>query len=174
MTRFLLYFILALFFGCSSTIKKEEGTPKIEKQVEKFQSFVFDNENILTETQILKFDSLFRKHEKKTTNEIVLVTTQDYGQDENILHFSVNFANRLGVGKAGKNNGVVIVMNSAKREVRISTGYGTENVLTDAIAQKIVDSIMVPRFKEGKLYEGLFAGSKAVVDFLERPENVVK
>lgn len=135
---------------------------------------VLDNEHDLTEVQIDKLDSLFKSHEKKTSNEIALVTTNDYGTDTSILFFAVNFGRKYGIGKKGKDNGVVIAFSSSKRAAMISTGYGIEKILKDEIAKKIIDSLMVPLFKEGKIFDGIWKGSKAIVDFLEKPENEIK
>jgi uncharacterized membrane protein YgcG len=55
-----------LFFSCSVTTENKTKT------------FVFDNEKILTAEQINELDALYRAHEKRTSNEIVLVTTPDY------------------------------------------------------------------------------------------------
>ena len=153
---------LLIITSCASTDPKREIR------------FVYDYEDILTDEEEKKFDFLFREHEKLTSNEIVLVTTPNYGEDKDILFFSVNFSNKLGIGKAGKNNGVLIVFSRANKETRISTGYGAEKVLKDEIAKRYIDNIMIPRFIEGNFYEGLYAGSQTIVEFLEQPGNEIK
>jgi uncharacterized protein len=156
-----IYIILLVFLTISCTSNKKH-------------IWILDNEHDLTQVQIDQLDSLFRSHERKTTNEIALVTTPDYGTETSILFFAVNFGRKYGVGKKGKDNGVVIAFSSSKRETMISTGYGTEKVLKDEIAKKIIDSLMIPLFKQGKTFDGLWEGSKAVVNFLERPENKIR
>lgn len=136
--------------------------------------FVFDNEQILTKEQEAALTKLFQEHEKKTTNEIVLVTTPNWNEHKNALFFSVNFGDKHGVGKKEKDNGVVIVFSNEQRETRISTGFGTEKVLKDLVARKIIDSLMIPNFRENNYFDGLFAGSKAIVDFLEQPGNEIR
>jgi len=158
---FLISYLLTL--SCSST------TPK-----KKLETFVFDNEKILTIEQSKQLDSIFREHEKRTTNEIVIVTTPDYGLFENVVDFSVNFGKKHGIGKTDYDNGVVIVFSKEKKETRISTGYGMEEVLKDNFAQNIIDSLMIPKFKTDSFFEGLRNGSIAIVNFLEKPENKIK
>jgi len=161
---FVTLLLISILFICGCT-----ATKKKTKEV----SFVFDNEHVLSALQTKQLDSLFRDHEKRTTNEIVLVTTPDYGSDSDMINFALNFGNKLGVGKKNLNNGAVIAFSKAKRETKISTGYGTEKVLTDVIAKKIIDSIMIPQFKKDKIFEGLWSGSSAIVDFLNKPENKI-
>ena len=136
--------------------------------------WVRDSEHDLTPDQIAQLDSLYKSHEKKTTNEIALVTTPDYGKDSTILFFAVNFLRYYGVGRKDINNGVVIVFRIKKHETFIATGYGTEKVLKDEIAKRIIDSLMIPNFKEAKYFEGIWEGSKAITEFLEKPENKIK
>ena len=132
---------------------------------------VLDNEHILTPAQVNSLDSLYKAHEKITTNEMALVTTPDFGKDSGIVSFATRLGNKYGIGKKGKDNGILIVFSEAQRQVRISTGYGTEKILTDAIAKKIIDSLMTPEFKQANYFDGLWQGSKAIVTFLEKPAN---
>ncbi|HMI77208.1 MAG TPA: TPM domain-containing protein [Ferruginibacter sp.] len=136
--------------------------------------WVLDGEQVLTPEQIIKLDSLYKAHERKTTNEIALITTKDYGNDASLLSFAVNTGRKYGVGKKDINNGVLIVFSNTKHETMISTGYGTEKVLKDGIAKKIIDSLMIPAFKDGRIFDGLWQGSKAIIDFLEKPGNEIR
>ncbi len=153
--------ILVLFIACKS--RKHGGQ----------SSWVFDQEEVLTTEQEKSLDSLFKAHEKITTNQIALITTSTYAPDTNIVAFSTNTFNRWGIGRKDINNGVLIVFSGSNRETRIATGLGTEKVLTDEIAAEILKSKMIPQFKNGETFKGLWEGSKAIVEFLERPKNKI-
>jgi uncharacterized protein len=137
-------------------------------------SFVHDHELVLTSSEAFRLDSLFRAHERNTGNEILLVTSADMDDQEHALHFAVDYGTRVGVGKKDRDNGVVIAYSDARREVFIATGYGAEKVLHDSICQRIVDTRMLPHFRDGRPFDGLWQGGLAVVEFLERPENVIQ
>ena len=138
------------------------------------QQRIYDYEVIFTAQQIHNLDSLYQDHEKKTTNQFALITTPNYGQDTSIESYALHIFNRLGIGRKDINNGVLIVLSKSNRQVRISTGFGTEKVLTNLYAKGIIDSIMIPEFKNDRYYEGILRGSKAIISFLERPENRIK
>ena len=166
MIKYFCNLILSLCFlaySCSSS----NGKRPLDR-------FIYDNENILTLDQSKQLDSLYRGHEKRTTNEIALVTTSNYGKFDNQLLFSVDFGNKYQIGKKDFDNGIVIAFSKAKRAIRISTGYGTEKVLNDELIKKIIDSLMVPKFKDSLYFEGLRDGSIAVVKFLDGPENKIR
>jgi len=137
------------------------------------KSFVLDYENVLDSLQEARLNTLYLEHEAKTTNQIALLTTYNFDPDSTIEAFSLRKFRSLGVGQKDKNNGVLIVFSSRMRQVRIATGYGTEKVLTESIAKRIIDSAMTPHFKKQEYFEGLWSGSTAISTFLERPENKI-
>lgn len=138
------------------------------------RTWVFDKEGDFTPAQIAKFDSLFASHEKKTTNEMALVTTPDFGADKTIERFGINVARKYGVGKKDVNNGIVVVLSLTRRQVRISTGYGTERVLSNSFAQQIIDSVIIPKIKQDSVFTGVWNGCQQIVSFLEKPENKIQ
>jgi uncharacterized protein len=77
------------------------------------------------------------------------------------------FADRIGeewgVGRQGKDNGVVVLIKPKtareKGEARISVAYGLEDVIPDAVANRIVDNVMIPYFKENQYYKGIEQGT---------------
>ena len=135
---------------------------------------VFDYESVLDSTQIKKLTELYINHEKKTTNQIALITTSSFGKDSTIEDYALARFNQMGIGRKDINNGLLIVYSGAHRQIRIATGLGTEKVLTNSIAQHIIDSVMIPRFANNETFPGIWNGSKAIIEFLERPENKIK
>jgi uncharacterized protein len=61
----------------------------------------------------------------------------------------------VGIGKKGKDNGVLVLVAMVEREWRIETGYGLEGYITDIEANVIAQANLVPKFEEGKHGEGL-------------------
>ena len=48
------------------------------------------------------------------------------------------------------------------RKMRIEVGYGLEPTLTDAVASSIIRDVVAPRFREGKIADGIGAGLDAI------------
>jgi uncharacterized protein len=122
------------------------------------KKWVNDFENVLTENQIQVLDSIIRDFEARTTNEIVLVTVKDIGNSPKMVDYAVELGNRWGVGKKDQENGLIILFSRTMREAFLATGYGTEKILKDEICKAIIDSTMVPFFKEEDYFGGLKAG----------------
>jgi uncharacterized protein len=135
------------------------------------ERFLFDQEHLLNADQALVLDTLLRRHEASTGNEIAVVTTRSLNGYPDMPAFAASFGDSLGVGKKGRDNGLVIAVSRELRSVFVATGLGTEQVLTDEQCAMIVDSLMIPPFKEGRFAEGILDGARAIVQHLEKPEN---
>lgn len=61
----------------------------------------------------------------------------------------------VGIGKAEKDNGVLILVAMEEREWRIEIGYGLEGTITDVESRRIAEEYLVPKFQEEKYGEGL-------------------
>ncbi|HDQ06391.1 MAG TPA: TPM domain-containing protein, partial [Candidatus Bathyarchaeota archaeon] len=61
----------------------------------------------------------------------------------------------VGIGKKGKDNGVLVLVAMEDREWRIEIGYGLEGYITDIESYRIAEEYLVPKFQEGLYGEGL-------------------
>ena len=130
----------------------------------KYIGRVNDFEHILTDNQIKNLTKIINDFEVKTTNEIAIVTVDSIRPYEDIVPYSVDLGTLWGIGKKGKNNGLLVVVSKGLRKIRISTGYGTEKILKDEICKKIIDTQMIPEFKNGDYYNGIKNGLLALID----------
>jgi uncharacterized protein len=155
-----LYLLLALgvFFLVSSCKTDKSYT----------LTYVYDYENILSDEEKLQLDQLFVEHEQKTTNEIVLVTVGDYAESENIDLYTEDFRAKHLIGKAEKNNGVLIVFSSKNSEVRITPGTGLLKMDEEGMTKHLIDEVMIPRFEEEAYFQGLLEGSQEMIEYLEK------
>ncbi|XLS27789.1 TPM domain-containing protein [Flavobacteriaceae bacterium M23B6Z8] len=124
---------------------------------------VNDYEQIFTTEQVENLTILIREFEKETTNQIAIVTIDSIGEYTDFDQFAIDLSNYNGVGLSEKNNGLTFVFSKNLRRIRISTGIGTEKILTDEICQKIIDQIIIPEFKNGAYYIGTENGLKELM-----------
>lgn len=134
---------------------------------------VLDREGILTAQQRARLDSLFSAHERRTGNKIIVVTSATFN-NQNRAHFAAALGDSIRVSKDRPGNGVIITYSKARREAFITTWDGTARILHDTISQRIVDHEMIPHAKADGDYGGLWAGSVALVEFLDEPGNAIR
>jgi uncharacterized protein len=135
---------------------------------------VYDYERIFSNQEINSLNLLYDNHEAKTTNQFALITVSDIGKAKDIQHYATQMGKKLGVGQKDKNNGLLIVFSKTLRKSAIATGLGTEKVITDSIAQYVINQEMIPHFKKGNYFQGVYQGSEWLITFLERPENKIE
>src|SRR3546814_6589830 len=76
-------------------------------------------------------------------------------EPETIEQYSIRVTNAWKLGRKGVDDGILMLVARNDRRVRIEVGYGLEGVVPDAIANRIIDETIVPRFKAGDYAGGL-------------------
>lgn len=164
----ILGFLILNFSGCKSAKEKEivepnSNAPKVEfslydlgeSSFPKLKGEVNDYELNFTVEELEKLTLMIREFEKNTSNQIGIVSIKSIGEYTDFDKYVIDLSNYWGVGQKGKDNGLTIVFSKNLKKIRISTGYGTEKILTDEICKRIIDKIMIPEFQKGKYYNGI-------------------
>lgn len=103
--------------------------------------------------------------EAKTRDQLVVVTLNSL-QGTSIEDYGYQLGRRWQIGQKTKNNGVLLIVASAEREVRIEVGYGLEGTLTDAMTKMIIENSILPLFKAGDLSTGIKRGVEDIIQVL--------
>ena len=136
--------------------------PSARGLINDFLQLFSDNENKM-------LDSLVSAFERKTTVEISVATVDSMMvKDKDFEDYTLVMLRMWGVGKKDKNNGILIVISPDLRRMRIQNGYGIENILSDAETKNIIDNSFIPKFKEGKYFEGTRDGIIAIINKLKQ------
>lgn len=123
--------------------------------------FVNDYANIYSTEFKASLESQLVQLEKDTGAELAVVTINSLEGDY-IENTAVDLFEQWGIGKADKDNGLLLLIAFEDREIRIEVGYGLESVITDAIAGRIIRNQLTPNFKK----EDYETGTQAAVDQL--------
>jgi uncharacterized protein len=81
---------------------------------------------------------------------------------ESLEDYSIRLAKAWRIGQKGLDNGVIFLVFLDDRRMRLEVGYGLEDRLTDAQAGSIIRDVVAPRFREGKVADGITAGVDAI------------
>ena len=140
--------------------------------------YVYDHGDILSPDYETRLDQYTRQLDDATTAEIVVYTIpsfvghgiskdgveiQERDMLANFIFNEVVLDGVTGIGKEGKNNGVLVLFSlerdSGGGSMRIEVGRGLEGNITDGTAGEILDSFLVPARQQ---YES--SGDRAVFD----------
>ena len=123
--------------------------------------YVNDYAEVISPDHESRLTQLIAEVEEKTTAEIAIATVKT-AHPQPIDMYAVELFTRWGVGKRGKDNGVLIVMALEERQVWIEVGYGLEAVLPDGFCGDVYRQVLVPNFQRSEYGEGLFLATAAI------------
>ena len=154
----LLFLCLALPLWMQAKVYTPDNLPKVHLQ-NKYR-YLCDPEGILSSAATDSIDRMLYRLEQQTGIETVVAVVPSIGQAE-CFDFCHELLNSWGVGKKGKDNGLVILLVTDQRYIQFYTGYGLEGVLPDAICKRIQVQAMIPYLKNEQWSEGMVAGIRA-------------
>ncbi len=127
-----------------------------------------DQERVLGPQTCTLLAAILAADEKATTDEIAVLVVPTTG-GRSIESYALEVFNDWGVGKAGKDNGVLLVVALQDRTVRIEVGTGLEKTLTDGDAREIISGTLLPAFRQSRYRTGILAGLDAIRKALGHP-----
>jgi len=118
---------------------------------------VTDLTDTLTARQISRLEKKITAFESTHGSQlaVLLIPTT---QPEDIAQFGIRVADAWKLGREKQDDGVILLVAKADRQVRIEVGYGLEGAIPDAIAKRIIEELVKPHFKQGDFYSGIAVG----------------
>ena len=123
---------------------------------------VNDLAGMMTPAQQDELERLLVNFDNTTSTQITIVTIKNLGGYEP-SEYATQLGQSWGVGRKGKNNGVVLLASAEDRKVAIATAYGIEGALTDAMSGRIIRNEIVPEFKAGNYYNGFSKAANSII-----------
>ena len=127
-----------------------------------FNEQINDEAHIFSQNERNELLSLVQNFEQNSTTQIAIVTLNSLG-NKSIEELSLEIARGYRLGQQESDNGVLLLVAPNEKNVRIEVGYGLEGTLTDAVASHIINSVMIPQFKNGNMSEGVKDGVLAII-----------
>jgi uncharacterized protein len=88
-------------------------------------------------------------------------------QPETIEQYSLRVTDAWKIGRRKIDDGALLVIAKNDHKLRIEVGYGLEGALTDVSARRIIDEVIVPRFKTGDFDGGVAAGLTRMIGVID-------
>lgn len=130
-------------------------------EIPTFKNRVNDYAGILTAGQEARLENLLRETENSTSTQVVLMTMTSLG-GEDLVDYATRAAEKNKIGQKEFDNGVLMLVVSGDRKIRIEVGYGLEGIITDLKSGYIIRELIVPSFKRNDYYGGINRGLTAV------------
>ncbi len=137
-----------------------------ELAVPPLQARVTDLAGLLTLVQRQNLEQDLREFESRRGSQIAVLIVPTT-QPEAIEQYSMRVAESWKLGRKGTDDGVLLLIAKDDRAMRIEVGYGLEGVIPDVIANRVIDEIIVPFFKQGDFYGGIQTGMHRLMRLIE-------
>ena len=119
---------------------------------------VIGNNNItttfLTSDEQIALEKKLQQFSRETSNQICIVIV-DTLNGLAPSQFSAELGNEWGVGMSGTNNGIILLICPATRDMFIAPANRLQGAITDLRCNKIIKNILTPKFRKKKHFEGL-------------------
>jgi uncharacterized protein len=125
-------------------------------------TWVTDMPGMLRPDTIAQLNSTIGEFEQAGGGEMAVVVIQSL-DGLSIEEAAVRLFELWGIGKKGKDNGLLLLWSTGDRRVRVEVGYGLEGVLPDGKVGAILDTYVIPKFKSGEFDDGVLAGVDALL-----------
>jgi uncharacterized protein len=126
---------------------------------------VVDDAHILSDDTRDSLTDKLAALEAKTSRQLVVVTVPSLGGYE-ISDYGYQLGRAWGIGQAKLNNGILLIVAPNEHKVRIEVGYGLEPIVTDAFSSVVIQTQILPRFRQGDFNGGVTAGTDALIQQL--------
>lgn len=150
-----LFFILALLWIVPAW-SAEVIPPAPEK-------YFNDYAHVTSQQTADRLNSELENFERQTSSQIVVAMYPKMQSDSSIEDYAVRVFRAWKIGQKDKNNGALLLIFVQDHKMNITTGYGLEGALPDAICKDIISDQIAPRFKQGDFDGGVSAGVAAMM-----------
>lgn len=128
-----------------------------EVAVPQFQAYVTDLAGLLQPPQRAALEQKLVAFARERGSEVALLIVPTT-QPETIEQYAIRAAEAWKPGRAQQDDGLLLVVARDDRAFRIEVGYGLEGAIPDAIAKRVIEETILPRFRQNDYYGGLDAG----------------
>ncbi len=156
----LLMVLISLLFAVSGAQTLDFNTTKTA--IPELTGGVMDHANVLSNDEKQQLHDKIMQLEYDSGSQIAVLIIPEL-QQEDIAYYAVKVMEKWQLGRAGIDDGALLVIALNDRAMRIEVGYGLEGAVPDLAAKMILDQYLTPEFKNGNFYQGITQAVDALI-----------
>lgn len=150
-------FLGALLFSLSAWAEVQWPT---------MSSPVVDEAKILSSQEKYEIESWIKRYRETGKAQLQVVIVNDL-QGLPIEDYSIKLAEQWKIGNQKRDDGVLFIVSTGERKMRIEVGQGLEGALTDLQSKRILDDRVKPLFKSNQHAAGIAAGVSEIIQSVD-------
>lgn len=139
-------------------------------------TYVNDFAEVLSPETEAELEVMLRDARTARGHEMSVVTIKrraEYGGYSSLAQFSKELMNAWGIGNPDRNDGLLLVIATQDREARLALGTGYR-ARYDGIATRIIDRVILPEIRAGRMQEAVVAGTREALIQLATPTTATQ
>ncbi|MBM4236949.1 MAG: TPM domain-containing protein [Euryarchaeota archaeon] len=132
---------------------RDEG-PVDDPNIPTIYPYANDHAGVLSSYYLDWIDAICYEVDLNTSCEIAVLVVNDTSPYD-INYYALRTFQKNGIGKEGKDNGVLVLVATGNGAWRIEVGYGVEWILTDTRVDGIAEAYLEPSIEAGTVGEGI-------------------
>jgi uncharacterized protein len=124
---------------------------------------VNDYAQVLSTVDARRLEARLTAFEATTGHQFALLTVRSLNGVP-LEQYSIKVAEAWQLGSNKGDNGLIMVIATGDRNMRIEVGYGLEGAIPDAIAARVIRETLAPAFRRREFAAGIDAGFGQLID----------
>ena len=159
MSRALRLFMAVVWLALTPPAIAQQPVPPLAARV-------MDLTGILKPAERAELEGLLAGLEARKGAQIAVLIVPTT-RPETIEQYARRVLDEWKLGRRGIDDGALLLVAMQDRAVRIETQYGLEGVIPDAVAKRIIEEDILPRFRQGDFAGGIRRGVERLVERVE-------
>jgi len=154
-----LWLIATLLSFCIGVAPARAAEPSFP---DRGRAAVVDAAGVIPDAQEAELNDRIVGWVHSSGHQLAVVTVPSL-EGQTIEDYANGLQRHWGIGRAGADDGVVLLLAPNERKVRIEVGYGLEGVLTDALSRQIIAETITPALRRGDIAGALSDGADRIM-----------
>ncbi|MBI4291627.1 MAG: TPM domain-containing protein [Betaproteobacteria bacterium] len=137
-----------------------------EIQVPPLRARVTDLTGTLSAPHIQTLEQSLSEFERRKGSQIAVLMVPSV-KPETIEEYSIRVADQWKIGRAGVDDGIILVIAKDDQQLRIEVGRGLEGAIPDVIAKRVIREVIAPHFLANDFYGGIAAGADSLMKLID-------
>ncbi len=156
-----------LLLACAvSLLAPAWAQPAPDAAIPALDSPVVDTTGTLDAATVQRLDAQARALRQRKGSQLQVLVVPST-QPESIGQYAVRVFEAWKPGRKGVDDGVLLLVAKDDRAVRIETGYGLEGAIPDAVANRVIQEYLVPKFRAGDYGGGIEDATAVLVKVID-------
>jgi uncharacterized protein len=154
------------YYGVCLLLLCMQAVSSAQMPIPALTGHVIDQTGTLTREQRAGLEQTLTAFEARKGSQVALLLVASTAP-ETIEAYAIRVAEVWKLGRKKIDDGAILLVAKNDRTVRIEVGYGLEGALNDAISKRIIDQVIVPRFKQQEYFAGISDGLSQMMRVIE-------